>query len=73
MATKPLFNIDMCLSEIESLADGLLYMHESAAPSERERIFNISVTLLYLILEKAQSAHDSSNALHRHHYEQEAA
>lgn len=64
----PLARIDELLSDIEGLAEVLLYMHESAAPADRDRVFNSTITLLYLIHEKATSAHGSSNALHRREY-----
>lgn len=64
----PLARIDELLSEIEGIADALLYMHESAEPGDRDRVFNATITLLYLIHEKATSAHDSSDVLHRREY-----
>lgn len=64
----PLARIDELLSEIEGITDALLYMHESAKGEDRDRVFNSTITLLYLIHEKATTAHQSSEALHRREY-----
>jgi len=68
-----LLKLDMCLSDIESMLDSLLYMLETTAHGDRERVFNNSVTMLYLLLEKAHSAHESSEALHRAAYRRASA
>ena len=64
----PLQNLDMCLADVESLADAMLYMHEAADPNDIPRVAKATIPMLYLLMEKARAAQASSNALHRVHY-----
>ncbi|MER2534415.1 MAG: hypothetical protein ABTQ31_04540 [Rhizobiaceae bacterium] len=49
----PGLSVEMQFSEIESLVDAMLYMHETAESSgDRKRIMDIEVALLHIIRDK---------------------
>lgn len=48
----PGLSVEMQFSEIESLVDTMLYMHETAEDGQRKRIMDMEVAILHIIRDK---------------------
>lgn len=61
----PSLEIETQLAEISSLADAMLFMHESCGDDDRPRVMNTDTTLLYIIRDKVQTAMRSLEIVNR--------
>jgi hypothetical protein len=53
----PPLKVEMHLSEIESMLDAMIYMHEVVEPADRERIMRTETGMLWVMKDIAAAAH----------------
>lgn len=51
----PGLSVESELSEIESIVDAMIFMHESVQDGDRDRVMTAETALLWIIKEKCQS------------------
>ena len=61
----PSLELETQLSEIQSIADAMIFMHEACADGDRDRVMRAETALLFIIRDKADVAHKALERLNR--------